>query len=176
MPEPGFRRLVRWLLAGALGLAACVPGPGACRLPPTHGRVVDSESGAPIAGATVFEWWRGAGVGGGPQPTRHLRFATSDEAGRFAFPEAPPPGARMWVSRVYEPSYGFFHPDYGLVRGPAARDAGGALSLSGSRRDAPARLGDLARLCESRPRDGGERELAARLCPERSERPPERGR
>jgi hypothetical protein len=165
----------RWLAAILAGLAACVPGPGACRLPALHGRVVDADTGAPIAGATVIEWWRGAGVGGAPQPTRHIRFATSDASGRFAFPAATAPSLRLWALRAYEPIHGFVHPDYGLVRGPERRDAEGRLVLRGSRSDAAARLGDLEVLCTSPPRDDADRELARRVCSARRA-PPARQR
>jgi len=164
------RAKLRLLGALALGLAACVPGPGACRMPAVHGRVVDADTGAPIVDATVVEWWRGAGVAGGPQPTRHARFAVTDAEGRFAFPAAVAPSARMWALRVYEPSHGFAHPDYGLVRPPERRDADGGLLLHGSRRDAPARRGDLEVLCTTPPREPWERELTQRVCPARPAR------
>lgn len=162
VPRPATLRLLATL---GLGFAACVPGPGACRMPALEGRVVDAETGAPIAGATVVEWWRGAGVAGGVQPTRHARFAVSDAEGRFRFPAAIAPSARMWALRVYEPSHGFAHPEYGLVRPPEQRDAGGELLLRGSRAEAPARRGDLEVLCSTPAREDWERELAQRVCP-----------
>ena len=165
MPRRPPRRLLRWLGAAVLGLAACVPGPRTCRLPAVRGRVVDADTGAPIAAATVIEWWRGAGVGGGPQPTYHTRFAVSDDRGRFAFPDERAPGPRMWALRVYEPAYGFVHPDYGFVRGPQGRDAEGALVLSGSLGETAARRLDLETLCTTPPREDRERALAARVCP-----------
>jgi len=168
-------RALRWLGAVLLGLAACVPGPGACRLPALRGQLVDADTGAPIAGATVIEWWRGAGVAGGPQPTRHVRFAVSDGEGRFAFPAATAPSVRLWVLRAYEPAHGFVHPDYGLVRGPERRDADGDLLLRGSLSEASARRGDLEVLCTTATRDDWERELARRVCPARRA-PPARER
>jgi hypothetical protein len=167
VPRPATLRL---LAALGLGLAACVPGPGACRMPALHGRVVDAETGAPIAGATVVEWWRGAGVAGGPQPTRHARFAVTDAQGRFSFPAAIAPSARMWALRVYQPSHGFAHPDYGLVRSPEQRGAEGELLLRGSRADAPARRADLDVLCSTPAREEWERALAQRVCPARPAR------
>ncbi len=156
----------------ALAFAGCVPGGGTCRLPAVEGRVADAGTGAPIAGATVIEWWHGAGVGGAPQPTRHARFATSDARGRFAFPAQWAPDPRMWVTRVYAPAYGFVHPAYGFVRGPGAHDAGGALVLHGSLADAPARRSDLEVLCTTPPREAWQRELARRACPARTSDPP----
>lgn len=152
--------------------AACVPGGGTCRLPALEGRVVDAGTGAPIADATVIEWWRGAGVGGAPQPTRYARFATSDASGRFAFPAQMAPDPRMWVTRVYAPSHGFVHPTYGFVRGPEERGAGGALVLRGSLADAPARRSDLEALCTTASGEEWERELARRACPARAADPP----
>jgi hypothetical protein len=133
-----------------------------------EGRVLDRESGEPIAGATVIEWWRGAGRGG-PQPTYHARFARSDGDGRFGFPRAVAPSPRMWLLRTYGPSYGFFHSDYGLVRGgePAA---GEAVVLSGSRSEAELRRRDLAPVCAPNPREQWERELAREACPPRPRR------
>jgi hypothetical protein len=155
-------------LAAAL-LAACVPGPGALVLGAAEGRVVDRDGGAPVEGATVIEWWRGAGRGGGPQPTYHARFATSDAGGRFAFPRAFAPSPRMWLLKVYGPSYGFFHPDYGLVRG-GERAEGAALELSGSRADAELRRADLQPVCAPRPAERWQRELARVACPARPRR------
>jgi hypothetical protein len=137
---------------------------------PAAGRVLDRESGAPIAGAEVIEWWRGAGRGGGPQPTYHARFARSDADGRFAFGRGLAPSPRMWLSKVYGPSYGFYHADYGLVRaGEPGPDA--ELLLRGSRAEAELRRADLASVCRPRPREGWERELARVACPPRPARP-----
>jgi hypothetical protein len=162
------------LLASAL--AACVPGAGPCVLPSVRGRVLERATEAPIAGAVVFERWRGAGRMGGPQPTYHARFARSDAEGRFALERGLAPSPRMWVLRTYEPSYGFAHPHYGLVyTGEADPGEGGDLLLRGSEADAAVRRGDLASLCETAPSDGFERELAREVCPERAARPaPER--
>lgn len=171
MPHPGRWRRLRRLGVAVAGLAACVPGPGTCRMPAVEGRVVDAQTGAPIAAAIVVERWQGAGVAGGPQPTRQARFAVSDAAGRFAFAAACAPSPRMWAERVYGPSYAFVHPVYGLVRPEAARDAAGALTLSGSLDDARARRVDLETLCTTVPREEWERELALRACPPPAERP-----
>jgi hypothetical protein len=157
------------LVATLAVLAACVPGAGALVLGAAEGRVVDRESGAPIEGATVIEWWRGAGRGGGPQPTYHARFATSDAGGRFAFPRALAPSPRMWLLRSYGPSYGFFHGDYGLVRGGEPAE-GEPLVLRGSRAEAELRRADLAPVCAPRPRERWERELARVACPARPRR------
>jgi len=165
-------RLVRstWLAALAGMLLACVPGPGPFVLPAAEGRVIERESGAPIAGATVIEWWHGAGRGGGPQPTYHARFATSDASGRFGFPRALAPSPRMWLLRTYGPSYGFFHPDYGLVR-TGEPPPGQTPVLRGSRQEAELRRADLAPVCAPRPDERWQRELAPIACPPRPRRP-----
>jgi hypothetical protein len=156
-------------LAASLAFAACVPGPGVLVMSAREGRVVDRETGAPIAGATVIEWWRGAGRGGGPQPTYHARFTESDADGRFGFPRAVAPSPRMWLLRTYGPSYGFFHPGYGLVRGGEAAP-GDAIALSGSREEAELRRADLAPVCAPAPRERWQRELARIACPPRPQR------
>ena len=157
------------LAAAVAALAGCVPGPGVFVMRAVEGRVLDRESAAPIAGATVVEWWRGAGRGGGPQPTYHARFATSDAEGRFRFPRAIAPSPRMWLLRTYGPSYGFVHSDYGLVRAGEAAP-GEDVVLRGSREEAALRRADLAPVCAPRPRERGERELARVVCPARPER------
>jgi hypothetical protein len=164
-------RLARTASLGlvTVALAACVPGPGVLVMRAAEGRVLDRESGEPIGGATVIEWWRGAGRGGGPQPTYHARFATSGADGRFGFPRAMAPSPRMWLLRTYGPSYGFFHPDYGLVRAGEAQP-GVALELRGSREEAELRRADLGPVCAPRPRERWERELAPIACPPRPPR------
>jgi hypothetical protein len=165
-----FRLTRTALLAVAVAaLAACVPGPGVLVMRAVEGRVLDRPSGAPIAGATVIEWWRGAGRGGAPQPTYHARFATSDADGHFRFPRAVAPSPRMWLLRTYGPSYGFFHPDYGLVRAGEAVP-GEVLALGGSREEAELRRADLAPVCAPRTRERWERELAQVACPPRPQR------
>jgi len=156
-------------LALAAALAACVPGPGVLVLRAASGRVLDRESGAPIEGATVVEWWRGAGRMGGPQPTYHARFATSDAGGRFGFPRALAPSPRMWLQKTYGPSYGFFHPRYGLVHGGEPAE-GAAPELSGSLAEAELRRADLAPVCAPRPAEHWQRELARVACPPRPRR------
>ena len=163
------RRIALGVLAA--GLAGCLPGPGAIVLAPASGRVVDRDTRAPIAGAQVIEWWRGAGRGGGPQPTYHARFATSDAEGRFVFSRALAPSPRMWLLATYPPTFGFYHPRYGLVRGGEA-PAEGEVLLSGSLAEAELRLADLAPVCAPRPRERWERDLARSACPQDAPRRP----
>jgi hypothetical protein len=163
----GWSSLLLLLAAAALG---CLPGPGVLLMGPAEGRVLDRDTGRPVAGAEVMEWWRGAGRGGGPQPTYHARFARSDAEGRFAFGRALAPSPRMWLLKVYGPSYGFYHADYGLVRG-GEPEPGRALVLRGSLAEAELRRLDLAPVCQPRPREDWERELARVACPWRPARP-----
>lgn len=130
-----------------------------------RGRVVDRDTGEPIADATVIEWWRGAGRMGGPQPEVHARVRKSDAEGRFAFESARAPGPRLWFTKTYGPSYSFYHPSYGLEHGGEAR-AGEDLVLRGSLRDSAARLADLAPYCRGEPEGAGARRLAEAACPQ----------
>jgi hypothetical protein len=155
-----------WILGVlAAAAAACVPGPGPCCLAAARGRVVDRDTGAPIRDAVVIEWWRGAGRMGGPQPTRHARFARTDASGRFAFARELAPSPRLWLEKTYGPAYGFQHPDYGLVRAGDAGEGSGEVVLEGSTHDAAARRLDLDVLCQSPKREAWEQELARLACP-----------
>lgn len=169
MPPLRASRLAAPLLALALLGSGCLPSPGPFVLGAIQGRVLDEDTGRPIAGAEVFEWHRGAGRGGS-QPIYHARWTQSDEQGRFALPRACSPSPRMWLLRTYAPTYSFYHPDYGLERGPASVDPE-ALVLRGSRRRAEIRRGDLAPYCRGEHDDAGSRHLAAIACPERPDRP-----
>lgn len=159
------RRAWTVLALVASSFAACVPGPGPCRLDAAQGRVVDRDTGEPIPGALVIEWWRGAGRMGGPQPVYHARFAETDAAGRFAFERAYAPSVRMWTLRTYGPSYGYYHASYGLVRGADGPAAGGEIALAGSLRDSAARFAEIEPLCGGRADDDWERALARAACP-----------
>ena len=102
--EPSAGRARRGLLATlCAALARCVPSPGPFVVGAVEGRVVDEDSGAPIAGAEVIEWWHGAGVGG-PAPHYHARWTRTDADGRFALPRECAPSARMWLLRTYGPT------------------------------------------------------------------------
>jgi hypothetical protein len=125
---------------------------------------VDRDTGEPVRDALVIEWWRGAGRLGGPQPVYHARTARTDAEGRFTLGRALAPSPRMWVLRTYPPSYGFYHPSYGLVRGGEAAP-GAERVLAGSLRDSAARLEEVAPLCAGRAREAWERELARAACP-----------
>ena len=148
---------------------ACVPGPGPFGLEAVSGRVVDLDTGTPLAGAEVIESFRGAGVPGGSQPVYHARWTTSDAEGGFEFPEAVAPSARMWLMKTYAPTYLFFHPRYGLQRGRAPES--GPVLLRASLARAEQALADLQPYCRGEIDDAGARRLAEVACGERPQRP-----
>ncbi len=152
--------------AALLAALACVPGPGAFALDAVRGRVVDRDTGEPIRGAEVIEWYHGAGSMGGPQPVYHARWTRSDAEGRFALERAFATSPRMWLLETYGPSYSFFHPSYGLIRsGASPGPVQGELELGGSLRDSASRWLDLAPYCHGEPGDAGARHLREVACP-----------
>ncbi|MEM7411989.1 MAG: carboxypeptidase-like regulatory domain-containing protein [Myxococcota bacterium] len=152
----------------ALAFPGCVVDLGPFSLSASEGRVVDADSGAPIAGAEVFEWHRGVGSSDAAQPVYVARWTTTDADGRFTLPQRCAPSARMWIWKTYPPDYAFYHPDYGLQRGArqavgaAERDAG--WQLLGSRARSEAARRDLAPYCRGEYDDAGARHLAAIAC------------
>jgi hypothetical protein len=158
------------VLLVALLAVACVPELGPFRLAEVRGRVVDADTGAPLAGALVIEWHRGAGPGGASQPVYHARWATSDPAGEVHLAASVVPSARMWLLKTYEPDYALFHPSYGLQRG--TRRAGDRLVLRGSLARAEQGRADLLPYCRGEHTDAGARRLAEVACAERPQRPP----
>jgi hypothetical protein len=148
-------RAVAWACLAALAL-----GVVACELAAVRGRVVDRDTGAPIAGAIVVELWREAGWMGEPARAERARFATSDAAGRF---ELAPEGGDLFGGDP-PPVYVFAHRDYGLVHAGEVDPVDGAIELRGARGEVTPSQ-NLALLCESPPREDWERELALRLCP-----------
>ena len=116
-------------LAIASAALACAPGSGSSRLKEVRGQVVDLDTGAPIGGAEVVEWYHGGGLSD-VQPVRHARFTTANARGEFHFPSAKA-GASSALFKTYGPTYSFYHPDYGLVRAGGPED--GFARLQGSR-------------------------------------------
>jgi hypothetical protein len=165
---PGGMRTIRWLVVALLA-SACVPSPGPFRLQEVSGRVVDRDTGAPLAGVEVIESFRGAGAPGATQPVYHARWTTSDADGGFHFPDAVAPSARMWVLKTYAPTYLYFHPLYGLQRGGAPEQ--GSLLLRASLARAEQALADLQPYCRGEIDDPGARRLAEVACGERTLRP-----
>jgi hypothetical protein len=154
-------------LAAAL---ACAPGAGPFELEAIRGRVVDRDTGAPIAGAEVIQWWRGGSGPSDVQAVAHARFARSDGQGRFAFPRETVRSPRVWALKTYGPSWTFAHTRYGLVHG-GYREGPGTVRLEGLLRDARARLLDLEAACNARGDDAVSRHLARTSCPQRPRRP-----
>jgi hypothetical protein len=118
------RRRRRWWPRGFLpnaliALAAVGFLTGACldactgtniirRVPAVHGRVVDMETGQPVAGVRVTRWFereRIAGPGGSDtyRVKSSLRTATSDAAGRFQLP--PWYGVGRGISSIHWTEY-----------------------------------------------------------------------
>ncbi len=162
-----------WSLPGAAALvllAGCVPSPGPFVLPPLEGRVVDTDTGAPIADAEVVARWVGGGVPGSARPEYHARWTRSDAAGRFRLEGGLAPSPRMWLLRTYGPELLFFHPGYGLVRSGVPEDPARVL-LRGSRASAEARLRDLDPFCRGEVAGAGARHLAEVACGPRPSRP-----
>jgi hypothetical protein len=157
------------VLAVALLCAGCLPSPGPFVLEAVRGRVTDEDVGAPIAGATVVEWFRGAGSGD-TQPVYHARWTTTDADGVFALPRETSPSLRMWLLRTYDPVYSFYHPDSGLEHG-GGRPEQGEVLLRGSRGRAAMRLANLDPICRGERDDAGSRHLAEVACGARRPRP-----
>lgn len=144
-------------------LAVLSLGVGACELPARRGRVVDGDTRAPIAEVRVVELWRAGRALSDVAATRHVRLATTDREGRFALPAETSAGALRGGAA---PSYVLVHPSYGLVRAGEREPIEGVLDFEMSRADVTAQQ-SLTALCESRPREDWEREIAAEVCPDR---------
>lgn len=159
----------RTLLAFALlGLVGCVPSLGPIRLAAVDGRLVDRDSREPIAGAQIFQVYRGAGAPGADPRVYGSRWTQTDARGHFVFGSEISPSARMWFLKTYGPRYDFYHPQYGLVRGPTTEAA--EVVLEGSLDQAEQRLMDLQVFCHSSTADDpASRRLRGIACP-RSDR------
>lgn len=152
------------LLAFALlTLAGCVPSPGPFRLAAVAGQLVDRESRGPIADAHIFQVYRGAGSPGADPHVYHARWTQTDARGNFAFDSELAPSVRMWLLKTYGPRYDFYHPAYGLVRGPTTAEA--AVVLEGSLDQAEQRRMDLQVFCGSIADDAGSQRLREIACP-----------
>lgn len=162
-------RLLSWagVAATASLLGGCVPSLGPFILDSARGRVIDQDTGEPIRGAEVIEWYRGAGSAGGPQPHYYARWTRSDREGRFAFGRAFAPSLRLWVLKTYGPTYSFYHPSYGLEHGGGRpeRNVEPEVILRGSLRHSAQRLADLVPFCRGERSDRGARHLQQVACP-----------
>ncbi len=156
----------RTLFAFALlGLVGCVPSPGPVLLAAVDGQLVDRESREPIAGAQVFQVYRGAGAPGADPSVYTTRWTQTDARGRFIFVSEIAPSARMWILKTYGPRYDFYHSEYGLVRGPSTEEA--KVMLEGSLAQAEQRHMDLQVFCSSTADDPGSRRLREVACTHR---------
>ena len=127
------------------------------------GQAVDLDTGQPIAGAWIFE---AVARGSRAADVRHfasVRVARADDAGRFAFTPRP----RSWFSLLRpepEKRYHFYHPNYGLLWGRAAK--AGRVQIRASLRESHLRQADAAQLCPNRNERDPLREKIHRLaCP-----------
>ena len=139
---------------------------GPCALPAVRGRVLDRDTRAPIADVRVIEQRRGARALSDVSATLHARVARTDASGRFAFPRETPTSAGVALRGGRAPIYVLIHPRYGLIRSGEQEPSDAELVFEMSLTDVTAQQ-SLASLCESRPREGPERELAAEICPRR---------
>ena len=155
------------IAALCVGCIACAPGGGSLQLPAIDGRVVDDRSGAGIAGAEVIEWFKGSAGGADVQPVVHARWTTTDARGEFRF-AAGKASSGFRLGRVYGPTYSFYHPDYGLVRGGGPRD--GRVVLQGSLARAELAKAELRPYCSGELDDPGSRRIAEVACPPRTPR------
>lgn len=152
-----------WLGFALLGLVGCVPSPGPIRLAAVEGRLIERESREPIAGAHVFQVYHGAGVPGADPRVYSSRWTQTDARGHFVFGSEISLSARMWILKTYGPRYDFYHPEYGLVRGPTTGDA--EVLLEGSIEQAEQRRMDPQVFCSSTADDPASRRLREIACP-----------
>ena len=149
-------------LAACLSLAVgCVPALGPLGLPPVSGRVADLQTGQPVAGAEVVEWYVGGGASDGARPVHHARWATTRADGTFLLDESRT-SPRMWFSRSYGPKFAFVHPDYGLQR--QARQEGEGWLLLGDRRRLEQAQQDLRPFCREEYADAGAQRIREVAC------------
>ena len=142
-----------WLFAAAVILiAGCRSGSSGVILESRNGSVVEDPARAAIPNADVFQVYWGPGLAGEPRPVHALRWTKANEKGAFAFQSELARDASVWGSKVSAAEYGFFHADFGLVRGGTAKSSGDVI-LRGRRLDAAGVQAMQLNLCGSRPAD-----------------------
>lgn len=141
--------------------AGCVPSSTPFVLEAVRGSVVDLETGEPIAGAEVVEWYFGGGPSDGARPVHHARWATSDRDGAFVLAESRA-SAHMIAGSSYGPKFAFVHADYGLQR--QAREIDGRWVLQGDKRRAKQAHQDLQPYCRGERDDAGARRIREVAC------------
>ncbi len=156
----------RALVAGVLVLLvpSCAPALGPFALAAAEGVAVDRETGEPIRGAWVVQWYLGASVPGAARPERAARFARTEADGAFRF-EAETAGPSLWLRRADGPSYSLYHPSYGVVH-TRIEPPGRPLRLEASLRDSALRLADLQPFCSGAREGEGAARLAGLACGE----------
>lgn len=131
-------------LAGALVLAGTCWYGHDITIPAVHGVVVNSETGKPIAGATVFRWAsvRGfdMGLGHGSGSLGASDWTSTDAEGRFEFDRYVAWRRMTWFLRL-RPNLGFtvIDPCFGemsIVGGPSNPESGERLEVRPSPRPA----------------------------------------
>lgn len=152
------------MLACATG--SCRPGSGAIVLEARSGRVVDRESREPIPEADVYQVYWGRGVAGEPRPAYALRWNLANAEGEFAFGEKLSSEPRSWALETDAAEYGFYHPEYGLVR-LGRPESDGPVVLAGKRLDPARRQAEQLSLCGSRPPDEVTAHVARSHCAHR---------
>ena len=153
------------LAVALLAVSGCALGLGPFVLPSVEGRLIDQQSQEPIADAEILQVYRGSGTGGAEPPVVLSRWARTDREGSFSFPSKIISSPRVWFLETYGPRYDFYHPAYGLVRGPST-DAP-RVFLQGSLAQAEQRRMDLQVFCSSKADDAGSRHLKTIACPDR---------
>lgn len=127
-----------------------------------QGRLVDRETQEPIVGAHVAQVYRsGTWLGSEPRVVE-ARWTETDAEGRFVFVADVATGSSSLAGETYGPRYDFFHPEYGLVRGPTIDTP--ELILEGSRENFEQRSIDLQTLCHARDDDPASRHLHVVAC------------
>ncbi|MEN8160661.1 MAG: hypothetical protein ABFS41_11380 [Myxococcota bacterium] len=149
-------------LVVSLLVPSCSPALGPFELAAAEGVAVDRETGEPIRGGWVVQWYLGATVPGATRPERAARFARTDADGAFRF-EAVRAEPRLWVQRADGPSYSLYHPAYGLVH-TRVEPTGSPLRLPASLRDSALRLADLQPFCSGARKGKGAARLAQIAC------------
>jgi hypothetical protein len=130
----------------------CRSGSNGIILESRGGTVADDTSAAAIANADVFQVYWGAGIAGEPRPVFALRWTKADENGAFVFRSEVAREVRSFGAKVSDAEYGFFHGDYGLVRGGVPTSSGD-VTLRGRKLDPAGLQAMQLNLCGSRPAD-----------------------
>lgn len=158
----GFLAILLLGLSLAVLFIGCRPSNGPFVLGEVRGRVLDLETGEPIAGAEVIEWYVGGGPSDGARPVHHARWATTDPEGDFVLTESRA-SLRMLAGLSYGPRFAMVHPEYGLQR--QAREERDHWILEGDRRRVEQAREDLRPYCRGERQDAGAQRIREVACP-----------